>query len=386
MVKEIRSPKNRKKAIILTLPLENNYGGLLQAYALQRVVSELGLDVCTDRYASKNKSWKNFFLCFYLPIRFKILELQGKKPVTPKLLKYRYKLTQEFVKKYIKTTNFFKGRSKPPKKVVNSYDFFIVGSDQVWRKEYVRVQSYLLDFLCGCSNKKKIAYAASFGVDNIDEWSRSDILMAKELFPQFSAISVREEGGCNLLKKEFNIDSEVVLDPTMLLMKQDYATFFNANEHIKKTKMLYCYILDLNDDKRKLIEQIKKDRNINEVLFISAKMDKVMTNLPDDYVYPSVEEWLAGFRDADFVLTDSYHGTVFSILFNKQFICYANKSRGLSRFDTLLGDFNLKDKIIFSSQEYSRVATSFISYDEINKILDDKRCKSINFLKNSINK
>ena len=374
-----------KKVIILTLPLENNYGGLLQAYALQKVVSDMGYDVFTDRNACKNGTWKNLFLRFYLPLRYKQLQLCGKKVITPKIRQAQYQKLIRFTEENIKTVDFFEGKNKPKKKQINQYDAFIVGSDQVWRKKYVRVKSYFLDFLNRNENICRIAYAASFGTDNIDEWSDEDKKVCRSLIPKFTAISVREKEGLAILKNQFDTHATLVLDPTLLLTKEIYNKLDGIGKIPRREKMLFCYVLDLTEDKKILINRLKEEYELEQVLFISPKMENIDKNLPADFVYPSMAEWLSGFRDAEYVFTDSFHGTVFSILFNKDFICYANKTRGLSRFESLFESLEINGKLIFNSQDYKKCHPFKIDYTKVNEKLNILRRDSMSFLLQSLN-
>lgn len=373
----------QKKVIILTLPLENNYGGLLQAYALQNVVSRMGYDVDTDINACKNKTWKNHLLWIYLPIRNKLRELFGKKVVSTQIKKYRNQRLTKFILENIRTVDFFKGKDDPPRKNIDNYEIFIVGSDQVWRKKYVRVKSYFLDFLKERQDKLRIAYAASFGLSTIDEWTVDDKESCMRMAKQFDAISVREVDGLKLLK-ELKTEGTHVLDPTMLLNKEDYLKLDDIEQQPIREKLLFCYVIDMTDDKRTLIERIRKARGLNNIHFISPKMDGSSSGTPADFIYPSVGEWLSGFRDADFIFTDSFHGTVFSILFNKQFICYGNKDRGLSRFDSLLGSFGLKERMVFKPEDFTDIIHTNINYSVVNKKLETLRNDSHEFLRKSI--
>ena len=298
-----------KKIVILTLPLGNNYGGLMQAYALQRVVSGMGYDAVTDRYACKNKSWKSYFLWLYLPVKYFLLRLLGKKMLDPGSIIQRNENLSHFINENIRTVDFFKGHKRPTRNDIENYDVFLVGSDQVWRKKYVNIQSYLLSFLDHIHDKRFFSYGASFGCDNVEDWTNSDKKVAKRMLSQFAAISVREKSGVEILQKEFGVHALCVLDPTMLLSIEDYLYLDGVNNIKKEKKMLYCYILDLTDDKKDLIRSIKEERGLENILLISPKIDKIKKDLPNNFKYPSIAEWLSGFRDADFVFTDSFHGS-----------------------------------------------------------------------------
>lgn len=373
-----------KKVIILTLPLENNYGGLLQAYALQKVITDMGFEVVTDKSACKNISWKNRLLRFFLPLLYKVYRMQGKKIVTQKIRNYRYQRLNQFISDNIMTVDFFKGRKHPSRKDIKHYDIFVVGSDQVWRKKYVRVKTYFLDFLRYNQDKIRISYAASFGLDNLNEWSLKDKDTCGKLALRFNALSVREREGITIMQKAFGVEPKLVVDPTLLLERKDYLNIKGIDGVSKKASLLFCYVLDLTEEKKELIDILKKEKGLDNVLFISPKMEKIDKNLPDDYVYPSMNEWLAAFRDAEFVFTDSFHGTVFSIIFNKQFLCYANKSRGISRLESLFNSLGIEGRMIVNSQEYKCTECNPIDYSLVIKKIESLRRDSLNFLNQSL--
>jgi len=373
------------KIAILTQPLHNNYGGLLQAYALQKVLKGVGHDVWTVDIQFKRS----------LPGRLKGLIgrvirrfiLQQQIPVQPNENEKKIiaQHTSRFVKENIKTTE----RISSVRQIhqLNKYEFdaYIVGSDQVWRPCYSPVSTFFLDFLNGNEKVKRIAYAASFGVDT---WEFSPKLTerCKKLAPQFDAISVREDSGVTLCKEYLGVDATHVLDPTLLLEKEDYIALIEKDQTPAKPNSLMVYVLDQTPEKTRIIEKVRNQLGLE----INSVMPKKSYNKESretiaDCIYPSVTQWLRGFMDAEFVVTDSFHGTVFSIIFNKPFIVIGNESRGMSRFISLLKKLKVEDRLIFPNRLTEELITNPIDWDEVNSILDKKRIIGTKYLEMVLN-
>ncbi len=379
------------KILILTQPLHTNYGGLMQAYALQRVLIEMGHDVYTDKPKPIFISLRSK-LSIWIPIRFvlKYLLFRNVEYIIPfSLSKKQHKIitqnTERFVFENIKTIDFFEGKKKPKKSKIDLFDAYVVGSDQVWRPIYsLNIYSYFLDFV-NYSNVKKIAYAASFGVDNW-EYDDKTTNKCKSLISDFHSISVREYSGVDLCKNYLNVNADLVLDPTMLLKKQDYLQLINVENVNKISGDLMYYILDNNDSKKEVLNTISsllQYESFNSMPVENVK--KIYKNDLDLCIYPSPTSWIYCFNNAKFVVTDSFHGVVFSIIFNVPFIAIANKERGLTRFLTLLKQFGLENRLVESIDEVNReLILSKIDFDDVNTKLNVLQKKSLNFIFNSL--
>jgi hypothetical protein len=382
------------KILILTQPLYNNYGGILQAYALQTVLKRMGHDVTTDSKPYKNPSIVRRIAGVLKRIIFKYVLRKNISTsvffpflISTKTWNIINQHTLRFVKENISTVDFFKGKRRPKVKAVKTYDAIIVGSDQVWRKQYSDVSAHLLDFTKGM-NIKRIAYAASFGKDDLSEYTSELIEYTAKLAKQFDAISVREDSGVSLCKKYWNVEAVHLLDPTLLLDKNDYLQLI---EHDSKHVSLYqgdlfVYILDRTTEKQQIVNRISSTLLLSAFEILPEKISS-SNNLKelDKYIYHPVTQWLRSFIDAKFIVTDSFHGTVFSIIFNKPFIVIGNKDRGLVRFSSLLRVFNLENRLISSSYKLSNeVILAKINWDNINNILSDKRIESMRFLSDNL--
>lgn len=311
---------------ILSQTLLNNYGGLLQNYALQKVLSNLGHNPMSLDYMRIVRPPLKIFIASWLKSFF-YLFIPGKRRHFARLssLGRRKSWSEDFIANHIKKTRPVQNIAE-----IASGDFscFIVGSDQVWRPKYVfDVSHYYLDFVKE-NRVCKISYAASFGVDDW-EYSKKKTRECSKLAKKFKAISVREESGVKLCKEHLGVDATWVLDPTLLLKKDDYLSICE-NVPFVKERYLAVYVLDENEEVNNTYEREAAVRGLVVKKF-HADSKSTLT----------VPEWLAMFRDASYVVTDSFHGTVFSIIFGKEFKCIYNQGRGAARFESLLKLYNL---------------------------------------------
>ncbi|MFV5693022.1 polysaccharide pyruvyl transferase family protein [Flavobacterium sp. LT1R49] len=367
-----------KKIGILTLPLHTNYGGILQAYALQKVLENMGHEVTIISGKVKKIKLPLLKLPFVLFKRIVLryvfgreLELLVEKRINteqPIVCKH----THQFVDKYLNISDI--SFDKLPK---NSFDALIVGSDQIWRPDYCEnIYDSFFDFAVKW-NIKRIAYAPSFGKDTWD-YTELQTKRCGNLVQLFDAVSVRELGGVRLCKKNFKIDAEVVLDPTMLLFASDYIDSLQIGNTPKSSGNLMVYVLDNNASKNDIIG-IVKDKLSLTIFKTGSKVEDIFATL-DQRIQPHIEEWLRGFYDADFVVTDSFHACVFSILFNKPFVVCSNQLRGNERFVSLLSLLNLEDRIVNSTEDLDKIKLIEIDWISVNDKLDFLKKKSIDFI------
>ena len=178
------------------------------------------------------------------------------------------------------------------------------------------------------------------------------------------------------------MDAVHVLDPTMLLSKDDYLKLIESEDSPCSTNMLLTYVLDRVQEKSEIINKIGNALHLTPYENGPAKyFSNIIENNVPECVFPSVSRWLAGFRDAQFVVTDSFHGTVFSIIFNKPFVAILNSERGASRFISLLSILGLENRLISTGDEVSEEHLRPIDYTEVNKILNEWKLKSINYIR-----
>lgn len=369
---------------ILTLPLHTNYGGILQAYALQTVLERMGHEVVVFDKILPEPSlplWK----CPFVYSKRLVNKLLGRKDNIVFLEQYVSKIkpiiqqnTNKFIKNYIHRVSF-KTFAKIPN--ANTFNAIIVGSDQVWRPIYFsedHVDDAFLAFARGW-NIKRIAYAASFGVDKW-EYSPLQTETCKSLLHNFDAISVREESGVKLCREYLECKAQLVLDPTMLLDKSDYVKIIKTSNAPKSKGNLLVYILDETPDKTALINNIADKYNLKPFR-VGSNTENIHAPL-NERIQPPVEEWLRGFYDAEFVITDSFHACVFAILFEKQFVVIGNKKRGISRFFSLLSLFGLENRLIAENSNVS--AVDYIDFTLLRNRLAELKEKAMSFLYESL--
>ena len=332
------------RILILTQPLYQNYGAILQNYALQVVLKKWNVFPCTIDWIPSRSPLYVYILSW---IKTVLLRLVGKKRPFARIekKKCRKKIFDDWIRNNIvKTTPVTRVSACDMKNISAIID----GSDQVWRPRYVyNIKEYFFDFAKEL-HFKRIAYAASFGVDWW-EYTPKQTKVCSKLAKMFDAISVREQSGVELCKEKLGVDATWVLDPTLLLKKEDYLPICNDIPFCAE-KYLAVYVLDENELVKSTYEDLAAARGLIIKKF-HADSKSTLT----------VPEWLAMFRDASYVITDSFHGTVFSIIFGKDFKCLYNKSRGSARFDSLL-------KLYESGK------------------LDEMRTFSLNWLKKSLEK
>lgn len=356
---------------ILTLPFNNNYGGILQTYALQTYLKKLGynaIHIYRD-FPEKNKS---------LQIVKDIVKFLIGRTLRKKL---RSIYTYRFFKKYV-TPRTKRIRTLSDLKALDRYDFdtIIVGSDQVWRKAcaYGELKmNYFLDFADDKVNR--VAYAASFGIDAW-QFDADETEQIKNQIQKFEAVSVREKTGVDLAEKYWNIKAEHVVDPVMLLPKKDYINLVENEQDKRYQGDCFVYLLDFTNKKQQIVDDV------------AAKFDYSVYSISQEIVKwgfhykPSVTKWLAGFADAKFIITDSFHGTMFSIIFNKPFIVIGNEKRGLTRFSSLLNDFGLSERMILEkNNNHLEVAEKKIDWDVVKGVIKTKQKEAHDFLIRNIN-
>lgn len=325
---------------ILTLPLHTNYGGILQAWALQTVLERMGHEV----YVIKNE--------FPLPIWIRILKylkesFQGRKA------DLSFSINPNGIVKYISER-----RSK-------RCDAVIVGSDQVWRYIYIkyRIGKYFLDGYG--KDIIRLSYAASFGIDTWD-YPEADTARCAKLIKQFKAISVREKSGVELCKKFFNVEATHVLDPTLLLSKQDYLTGLNV---IPVSHSLSTFILDPDEYKNDVVSRLEQSESATAFTLNKPIGEKL-----------TIEEFIQHFAGTDLLVTDSFHGTAFAINFNIPFVVIGNPNRGQTRFLSILEIFGLQNRLLSNPIDLETLVSSDIDWKSVNEVLNIKRKDSFGFI------
>ena len=346
---------------IVTFHSSQNYGAVLQCYALQTVLIEMGHDIeIIDRLFDK----------FNIPsYRFK----RVKKVIFPNYF-------ERFREKFLKLSEHINSQ-QDLYDIQIRYDVIITGSDQIWNFDCIKKMGYYyyLDWVTSL-NVRKISYAVSFGKDAFE---LSDEVKKKVTgcLKGFSSISVREKSGIDICQNMLGLKADYDLDPTLLLSADDYNSIVKLDMR-KRKKILCSFILDQSEEKKTYVKTIAAKLGLEVVNIYPEDVNRWKAMVSSKYGFLPVEKWLKYIYNADFVVTDSFHGVAFSINFNKQFVAINNIERGSTRFVNLLTLLNIKDRLI-DNFDLNCIERK-INYAEVNRLLALEKERSYYRLLNMI--
>lgn len=375
---------NKKKIVGITTlwgtPV--NYGQILQAFALTCFIRNLGFDTFILRYQDANIRDS-----FYMKIK-RILTRQ--RSIRTILKRYTCKHEQtanrgfeDFAANNLYFTDIIYSSFGELCKTFPYADYYVTGSDQVWG-EYGSIDKkkvYLLDFVP--APIKRISFAASFGRNKLNN---DEIKLFSQALRKFSAISVREKSGIDICKSIGIYNCKWVSDPTLLFSKEEWFKVLNIKYNDTVDKIALFYILTNDDNNRKIYRIANYLRkNGYEIKYVSSSyyLDKKAN------YNPTIEEWLSTLNSASIVITNSYHGTIFSLICNTPFF-FLSKSEGgegqNSRIHSVLNQTGLSDRIIneYNLQDIKNKLELGIDWDYVNKKLYFQKDKSKYFLKESL--
>jgi hypothetical protein len=349
--------KNKNKIGILTFHYSRyNFGAVLQTLSIYKLVESLGYQSHIINYQPESKSIK-------ADVWNKIMSILG----------HRF--------------DFFRGKyilgilpkTQTTSELVSlneNLDGFVVGSDQVWRyiDDSDTLYKYYLNFVN--NDKIKIAYAASFGVDYWPLDKPKVTANVKELMSRFDSISVREESGVDLCRDVFDQKAVTVLDPTLMVDRELFYKIANPKS-LEKNKYLAYMILHNHKDTESYFKQIC---DVKKFTFVRLQGKKIFTKKMM-YFYNSINDWLSYIRDAEIVITDSFHCVCFSIIFKKNFIVISNPITGITRLKNLLIMLNEEYRFYDSIESVpDNIFENVPDYSNIDSIINLKREQSLNFL------
>lgn len=367
-----------KKIGIVTLVGYFNYGNRLQNYALKKVLEKIGfevdsltfnktpgflsdLEVAPNNIVSKRIKKINLFKIFN-KIKDKISNIQNKEEIE--------KANSIRTKEFMEFTNEFLSEVKFSNELEKDYSYFIVGSDQVWNPYYIKdMPEFFLPFT---DDSKKIAYAASFGIPSLPETVEN---VFKNEINKFNHISVRENEGSKLIESLTGKSAQVVVDPTMLLSADEWSSILRRAKNRPDGKYILTYFLGGIDAEKS-----------NVVKYFENKYNCPVINLgkKDEFVTYSTSprEFLDYIKNSTIFITDSFHGVVFSLIFEKEFIVFQRGNMN-SRINTLLNSVGLESrKYINLKEEFKNI--SRIDYSRVKPILQDSIDKSMKFLTSNL--
>lgn len=369
-----------KKVGIITLHRVVNYGSVLQTYALQTKLKELGyesevIDYYPERLHKlgmlkriKDKGdifKKNIFV-----------RNMARAVIFPSYI-IRFNMFTKFLKKYIKMTSKTYYTEKDFMSDDFDYDIFCTGSDQVWNSGWnEKIETpYFLKF--APDDKPKIAYAASFGKKKLDA---NEVAETRELLDRYDSISLREQSGVDIVESLGISGSVCVVDPTLLL---------NGDEWRKLSSKKYKgekYILVYNLNRNKKIDTYAKNlanKTGLKIKVLSYQLHEVFKS-GQVICNPKVEDFLSLIDNAQFVITDSFHATAFSINFNTQFVIVFPEKFS-TRLQSLLNLNHLENRVAKDENDL-KIVEDFIDFDFVNATMQKEREKSYNWLKNALEK
>lgn len=384
-----------KKVGIVSCYFKHNYGSMLQAYATQKVLDNMkipnetiNIDENIDFANGKKKYYMSQITNIpFIKSKLGMVKLKLDKKINKNLgnnIQIRDNKYKEFEKNF-KLTKPYKTYKELSEQCTN-YSDVIVGSDQLWLPVNVVADYYTLNWVP--DNVNKVSYATSFGVSTVPDKYKNDY---KKFLNRINCLSTREEAGIKLVEQLSDNKATLVCDPTLLLNKKEWMDI-QKEEPIIKEKYILCYFLGKNIEHRKFAERLKEKTGCKIVSLNHADeyvkySDKFCDYAPYD-IGPA--EWINLIRNAEYVCTDSFHGTVFSLINNTKFFTferYSNKNSKVStnsRIYSLLGIVDLKERILSGTEDVDDVIKMQINFDNVNEKIDKFRESSKIFLKNSI--
>ena len=360
----------------------HNYGAVLQAFALQEVLTSLNyvsenIDYCPLVVKKNMPLLKRLRTCMGVLLRsVKLLPPLQKKIVPIETCNF-----ENFRRNYLSIGGRkFHHREELEKKYLN-YSAVIVGSDQVWRPIYTK-QHYLVYFLSFLPKSiKRVSYAASFGVSRWESCTEEVKNEIKTEMSKFHAISVRESSGVKICMDTFGVKAEHVLDPTLLVDKKAYSKIINDRSVDVTVSDLVYYVLDETDAYVSEINKTAKALNysVENIYYKKSDNNTIFFNTVPDFLYKLSQSKL--------IITDSFHCVCFAIIFKKKFIYLANKKRGVARVESLLQVLELKGYILGSIYEKNmlEVANSKLDFIQLDKKIVVLKANSLQFIKSALN-
>lgn len=362
------------KIELITLHRVTNFGSLLQTYATQRVLFQMGYEVETIDFVPEGLSFRRAIW----PKGYGYLKKAVK--LLPNIIvnTVQYCMVDKFLKKEITLSLKRYHRYQQLMQDIPNADIYISGSDQLWNTQNNNppddLKAYYLQFVP--NNTKKIAYAGSFGRYDFSETEKKEIY---KWLNEYKAVSVREKDAVDFLNNMGICDVAHVLDPTMLLNKNEWSSF------IKKSRPNYKYVFVYNLNRNKKIEELaKKIKEIKGIKIVNFADTFEFIYGAKNKMFNSPKDLLYYIYYAEYVVTDSFHGTVFSINFNKNFFTY-DAPRFNSRLESVLNKFNLKqERYIRSVEDGVDRLNDEIDWTNVNQILDIEREYSMSYLRKAL--
>ena len=367
------------KIELVTMHRVKNYGSVLQTYANQKVLEEMGhnvevLDYYPERYTKKGMLERIRNQNKYLR-KFKVLRIIARILILPSYLK-RFKTFEMFLKKNIKLSEKIYYSYDEIKNNLPAADMYMTGSDQVWNSEWNGgIDRALFWDFEEIKKEQRIAYAASFGKNQLSEEEKD---ITKKLLLGYNAISLREKKGVEICEELGVKDSREVLDPTLLLTSEEWEKI--ASNRFMDEEYILVYNLNRNSRIDKYAKNLSKKTGV-KIKYISYQMHEFYKN-GKMYCNPKVEDFLSIIKNAKYIISDSFHATAFSLIFHKEFvIIYPGKFS--VRLQNILIKLGLEDRVAVDEKDL-KIIDKTIDYEKVSLKLQAERIDSINWLKKNI--
>lgn len=370
-----------KKIGLTTIYSVPNYGSVLQTYATQEILKKLGSDCYIINYKYPNQ-W-HYSIGFKKPkLKSILMQFLGIRSIHRK-----QKKLQTFKKKYFHFTKEYCTLDDLRKENWSEYDLVVTGSDQIWNSKYLKGDSaFMLSYLP--DNIKRISIASSFASKSIPP---QYIEKYKKYLSKFDALSVREQNGIGIINKVLSIKKEVkvILDPTLLLSKEEWLNLIPRSNFRKTDKYILFYMWDYAFNPKPYIFKIlahlveKYKYKVIALEGYKKKKEACGVNMIDK-TDASINEFIDLFANADIVITSSFHGTAFALNFGKPLISIIPDDKGDDRQSTLLTNLGIPQCITPINTELQQINPNYNIIQE-QKTLEQLRLDSINWIKNCIN-
>lgn len=388
--------KKIKKIAIVSCYFQKNYGSVLQALATQKIIDEYGIENVTIRYDGlepqiKKQKYKYYARQLLNPeivlgklgyIKARILKKIGKSKLSENM-----RLRDDAIKAFERNfrlspiINSFEELAK----FVSTYDAVLVGSDQLWLTSNLDADYYTLNWVP--DGIKRISYATSFGVSSIPKRYYS---FASNFLKKIDSLSVREETGKQIVKEICGRDASVICDPTIMFTGEQWLQI-QKKEPLYNKKYIFCYFLGDNPNQRDFVKRLKRATSCDIVAILHLNVYVPSDEDYADYTPYAVDsaDFINYIRNAEYICTDSFHATVFSILNKKKFFTFRRFKANYvlqtnSRLDSLLEAVGLEKRILSGDADVQQWVNAEIDYSRVDEKLHEMRAANRKFLENAL--
>lgn len=376
------------KIAVVVCPNIRNFGSVLQSYATQKAVTELGYDNEYINYVQTKSTMYKYFIQLFIPSimaeRKSFLKRKQFQKMHSDRIMNRNSIFDKFVNEYMNSSEKYVGY-RNLKKGGAKYDIAVLGSDQVWNPINSGSDFYTLNWLP--YKTKRIAYSSSFGVSKIPYLLKN---FYKKYLKKFDNIAVREIHGKEIIKELIGKDVPVVCDPTILFKAEQWDEIVE-NKPIVEGEYIFCYFLGNRLKPRKFVMELAEKTNCKIVMMpYFGEVSEYDESMNAEFVKnPGPSEFVNVIKNAKFICTDSFHGTVFSILYKKKFFVFRRHSADsnkntFSRLESLVNIFGVQDRVVNDDVFDYKYLNSDIDYASVLNKVQEFRMESWNYLKKAL--